>query len=251
MYQIKRAIKKFLPQSIVTFARQYRTKRAFKEYESLSTREIFSKIYNDGIWGGPKDPAQPFFSGSGSHSNIAVTAYVNAVQNFLSGWVNKPDVVDLGCGDFAVGAKIRSFCRNYIACDVVPELIAFNKEKFNQLDVDFRALDIAIEKLPDGDVVFIRQVFQHMSNEQIHRVLTKVLSTYKYLILTEHLPQCEQFKHNIDKPAGPGIRTGLNSGVVLESPPFNIEPMFSRLLCQAEEDGGLIVTKLYKFNDAD
>jgi len=90
------------------------------------------------------------------------------------------------------------------------------------LDVDFRVLDITNDALPKADVAIIRQVLQHLSNEQILQALPRILSAYKYVILTEHLPAREGFEPNVDKPAGPDIRLGIDSGIVLRRPPFNI-----------------------------
>ena len=41
-----------------------------------------------------------------------------------------------------MGSKIRYLFDSYIACDVVESLIDFNKQKYKDLDVDFRLLDL-------------------------------------------------------------------------------------------------------------
>lgn len=218
------------------------------QYENLSTEQVFTKIYKDGVWGKSKDKKQIFFSGSGSHTPFIVSAYVNAVQEFLFSFNKKPSVVDLGCGDFSVGSKIRHLCCRYIACDIVKPVIKFNKKKYKNMNVDFQILDITKDELPNGDIVFIRQVLQHLSNEQISIVLPKILSKYKYMVLTEHLPSSEKFIHNIDKKAGPDIRLDFNSGLVLTSAPFDIKIKEERCLCEVEEIGGIIKTILYRLS---
>ena len=159
---------------------------------------------------------------------------------------NKPRVVDLGCGDFSVGSQIRPHCGTYIACDVVEPLIERNKEKYRGLDVDFCALDITTDELPDGDVVFIRQVFQHLSNELIIKVLPIISSKYRYLLLTEHVPSSPTFIPNIDKPTGPDTRLANASAVVLTSPPFNLKVRRAEVLCEVLEAGSIIQTHLYQ-----
>ena len=52
-------------------------------------------------------------------------------KTFLLSLPKKPDVVDLGCGDFVIGSKLRKFCNKYIAVDIVDELINFNKKKIS------------------------------------------------------------------------------------------------------------------------
>jgi SAM-dependent methyltransferase len=246
---VKNTLKTILPNPIFRTVRELRVKNNLKGYRNLSTQEIFLKTYESGIWGTSGDQSNPFFSGTGSHDGTVVSTYVHAVQDFLSTFDKKQNVVDLGCGDFFVGSIVRKFCGNYIACDVVQKLIEFNKQQYKSLNVDFRALDITSEDLPSGDIVFIRQVLQHLSNEQISCVLPKLPEKYKYLVLTEHLPGAADFEHNLDKPAGPDIRTGIGSGIVITSSPFNIKAKNERKLCQVAESGGIIVTNLYQLSE--
>lgn len=243
---IKQAIKAILPKPVVKAIGHYRARDSLKEYRNLPPQQVFSQIYENGAWGKSDDPSQPFFSGSGSHDKTIVSTYIDAIQNFLPAFAEKPDVIDLGCGDFFIGSKIRQLCGNYIACDIVPKLIDFNREKYKALNVDFRVLDLTSDELPTGDIVFIRQVLQHLSNEQILRALPKISSKYKYLVLTEHWPATQDFKHNIDKPAGPDIRTYIESGIVLTSPPFNLRPKNERKLCQVNDPDGIITTMVYQ-----
>ena len=187
-----------------------------------------------------------FYSGSGSHRNDEISAYLDAVANFLRSFERKPNAVDLGCGDFTVGLKFRSFCDRYTACDIVPGLIAVNKTRFGDLGVDFRVLDLIVDNLPDGDIALIRQVLQHLSNDQIGKFIARASLRYKFLVVTEHLPSHANFKHNVDKLPGPGTRMGHDSGVVLTSPPFNLRPNSEKHLCRTNSvDTGVLVTTLY------
>ena len=237
---MKEKIKSILPKCALQAVRKFRNK---------SAKNIFSRIYKYGVWGESGDASQPYYSGSGSHDSLIVSTYVQAVQEFLSTFDQKPDAVDLGCGDFCVGAQIRPLCNKYVACDIVPELIEFNRQKYKGLGVDFKVLDMTSARLPKGDVVFVRQVLQHLSNRKIARAVKKLCSRYKYLVLTEHLPDLQDFEHNLDKLVGPDIRMARNSGVVLTSPPFNVKPKYERKLCQVPESGGYIVTTLYRFSE--
>lgn len=246
MSAIKEIIKSILPSPMLKFIQNYGVKKAEAQHKHPSTHQIFTRIYADGTWGESSDPTQKFFSGSGSHDPVIVETYIKAIQKFLSSFENEPDVVDLGCGDFFVGSRVRPLCDTYVACDIVESLINFNKEKYKNQNVDFRVLDITKDKLPEGDIVFVRQVFQHLSNKQINRALPKIVLKYKYRVLTEHLPATDSFIHNLDKPPGPDTRLGLNSGVVLTSAPFNLEVKETSCLCEAAEQGGIIKTYLYR-----
>tara|TARA_B110000483_G_C18156649_1_gene527669 strand:- start:161 stop:322 length:162 start_codon:yes stop_codon:yes gene_type:complete len=50
------------------------------------------------------------------------------VKKFISSFKEKPKVIDLSYGDFCVGSKLSDHCHNYIACDIVEQLINFTKE---------------------------------------------------------------------------------------------------------------------------
>ena len=211
----------------------------------LTAQEVFSAVYAERRWG-EGDQAR-FYSGWGSHDASVVEAYVEAVNSFLGEFANKPDVVDLGCGDFNIGRQIRAGCGRYVACDVVPELIKHNKQTFSDLAVDFLCLDIVADELPGGDVAFIRQVLQHLSNAQIQSVLIK-LKAFKYIVLTEHLPSENAFTPNLDKGAGDDVRPHrvVPSAVVLTEEPFSFTPASSRVLCEVATKGGRLQTIVYK-----
>ena len=245
---VKQIIKAMLPGRLLKLIRKHRADSRFGEYRDLPIEQVFSKIYADKVWGDPSGPSEQFYSGSGSHADNITSAYINAVSEFFNSLDKKPNVVDLGCGDFYVGQQIRSLCGEYIACDIVPALVEFNREKYRSLDVSFRLLDLTADELPAGDVVFIRQVLQHLSNSQIQKALPGVAIRYRYLILTEHLPHAPSFKHNLDKPAGPDTRLNIESGVVLTSAPFNLKPVAEYQLCQVIDEDGIIKTTLYEFN---
>ena len=211
----------------------------FRDFE---VKEIFEKIYREKVWGG--EGLTDFNSGEGSHDYSVVSPYVKAVGDFISSLQFKPDVVDLGCGDFNVGSKIRKFANNYTAIDIVDDLIKRNIFLYADLNVNFMNIDIINDNLPDGDIVIIRQVLQHLSNDNIVKIVNKIYK-YKYAIITEHIPSSERFIHNLDKQNGPRIRLDFSSGVVLTSCPFNFKFLEMRPLCKVKQFGGIIETNLY------
>ena len=234
---------------MIEFAREIKY-RLFSYLESLrykgkDNRETFQKIYENRLWG---NSSQQFYSGPGSHDVKVVDPFVKDVLAFLNSLPNSPIVIDLGCGDFNVGSKLFEACHLYIACDVVPELIEYNKVKFVNKSIDFRCVDIVKDELPKGEVVIIRQVLQHLSNADIALVLPK-LTAFKYLIITEHIP-VGNFVPNLDKPSGLGIRmhNGLkkDSGVVITEPPFNFKASsVQKLQTTICDDQSQLVTWLF------
>jgi hypothetical protein len=209
-----------------------------------SATEIFSFIYKDHVWGNAT-PRFPFNSGPGSHDVEIVEPYVSAVRSFIADtFSTPPDVVDLGCGDFNVGRQIRNVTDRYIASDIVSDLIEHNRLSYAGEDVDFRVLDIISEDLPPGDIVFIRQVLQHLGNDQISRFLPK-LRHYPWAIITEHIPSKDPFIPNHDIRTG-AVRLGFGSGVELTEAPFNLIHYSATILCELYVKSGRIRTTVYQ-----
>lgn len=140
-------------------------------------------------------------------------------------------MVDLGCGDFNVGKNIRNITDKYIACDSVPNVDNYNLLIYANEKVDFRVLNMVTEEPPAGDIVFIREVLQHSSNDHISRLLPK-LRNYKWAIITENIPLEDPFVPNFDIETGEFIRFEVESGVGLTEKPFNIVPYNSTVLCE-------------------
>ena len=254
MATIEDAAKLLLPakvaERLLAYRNRKRLRRKLKPFDNLPLNQAFARIYERGLWGKTPGQEQDYFSGPGSHSESIVGCYVDAVRQFLASLETKPNAVDLGCGDFSVGSRIRPLCGNYIACDIVEPLIASDKARYESLDVDFRVLDLTQDIVPRCDVLFIRQVLQHLSNKHIEKALPRLSSCCKYMVLTEHLPPKDPFTPNIDIVAGPEVRPKLNSGVVLTCPPFNMKALEEKILCEIPVKGGRIRTTLFRFGGA-
>src|SRR6056297_3235297 len=214
-----------------------------KEKKPWPTKDAMAQIYENNLWGKSESG---FYSGIGSHHPELVNPYIQAVRSFLTSFDTPLVVCDLGCGDFNVGKELVHYTKKYIAADIVPELIERNRESFTAENLEFRCLDIASDELPSGDCVILRQVLQHLSNREVQRVVNK-LADYKYVILTEHLPEGD-FTPNKEIISGQGIRLKKQSGLDLLASPFNLEVKEEmQLLSQpAKDSNGLIVTTLYR-----
>ncbi|SDG65022.1 class I SAM-dependent methyltransferase [Psychroflexus sediminis] len=210
--------------------------------EAWPTREAMKQIYSMKLWG---DNHSDFYSGIGSHHPELVKPYIEALSSYLQTFKSAPVICDLGCGDFNIGKHLVQYAETYIGVDIVEELIDYNSRTFTDENLEFRCLDIAVDDLPAAEVVILRQVLQHLSNDEIHNILTK-LSHYKYLILTEHLPQGE-FVPNKEIISGQGTRLKKQSGVNLLAPPFHFKVKEEKnlLTIPSEDHKGVIKTTLY------
>ena len=207
------------------------------------TKEAMEQVYAKKLWGGQ---TFDFYSGEGSHLPEIIAPYINVVVSFLEPFEKPLAICDLGCGDFNVGKELVPYAKNYVAADIVPELVERNKEMFKATSVQFYCLDLANDELPKGDCAILRQVLQHLSNDEIKRIIPK-LDRFKYVILTEHLPE-GYFTPNKDIISGQGIRLKKQSGVNLMGAPFHMKVKKEKQLLSTHlpNGKGRIVTMLYE-----
>jgi len=201
-------------------------------------------VYEGHRWG--KENNSKYCSGFGSvgeGSRAYVEAMVPILRRLAEASKGETTIVDLGCGDFRVGAELvnRLPGIRYIGCDIVPGLIEENRKRFGSARVEFRCLDIVSEDLPEGQAYLVRQVLQHLPNLDIANVLSKLISR-PYVFVTEGQPLVREGPVNPDKNIGASIRfdwtKGIGRGVELDQPPFNVpleeirrvalDPKFSR-----------------------
>jgi len=236
---IKSFLKKVIPSHTRQKIRQIQYKLFGLEhsYKHLSTEQVFETIYQKGIWG--KNEKGLSTSGRGSHTESIVIPYINAIKKVTEDYPLN-SAVDLGCGDFAVGSKLFDMFDRYIACDISSTILNRNKRLYDYKKIEFRKINLAEDELPIGDIAFVRQVLQHLSNREIALFVEKINLTkpYKYIVITEHLPFSSNFIPNIDKPSGPNIRVSLDSGVVLHAPPFQLNYQEKHEICNVEESTG-------------
>lgn len=185
----------------------------------------FRNVYRTNSWG---HDGSEFYSGVGSRGEMA-DSYVKEIVPFLTQMKQenggKLAVVDIGCGDFHVGRNLVNSVPGitYVGCDIVDDLINAHTKKFSRSTVSFTRLDIVCEEPPQGDVYLIRQVLQHLSNDEIGRALSNLRG--KIIIVTESHPVVRTGSPNPDKVTGKDVRfhwwTGIGGSVELSQPPFN------------------------------
>lgn len=119
-------------------------------YKKLPVEEAFSTIYQSQAWG--SRPDRPFCSGDGSIRGGAVEPYCDMVRTFIKG-NNVRRLVDLGCGDFAVGSRLPGPELEYTGVDVVPALIDYNQRTFGSPGVQFRCLNMIDVPLAKNEIL--------------------------------------------------------------------------------------------------
>ena len=243
---MKDLLRRVLPKAVLERYRQFLREREQRRNERQSTEAVFTDVYRLNKWGGTSGE---FFSGTGTANDAVASAYVRMVTEKATelGFLGKA-FVDLGCGDFRIGARLLPLCARYTGVDIVKPVIEFNKAHHGTATTRFEHMNIVEERLPAGDVCFVRQVFQHLSNVQIAAVLRK-LTAFRWVFITEHYPaDNEAIRPNLDKVHGAGIRAYDNSGVYLTAPPFSLPADAVHLVLEVvgdQSEPGVIRTFLY------
>ena len=248
---MREIVRAWIPPLLIDGYRQFRRMRERKRNHALSTEEVFTSIYAQNKWGGSNGE---FCSGLGTTDDAIVQAYVSMVadRGASDGFLAKT-FVDLGCGDFRVGKLLLPYCDRYIGVDIVKALIQRNRSVNADAKATFAHLDLVRADLPDGDVCFVRQVLQHLSNDQILAILGK-LEKYSWVFITEHYPSDNRaIRANLDKPHGGDVRVHDNSGVYLTLPPFQLPAERVEQVLEVPgsdmgpgQDRGVIRTFLYR-----
>ena len=210
---MKQFIKSITPNFILNLRSKYIHNSFYERMKAKDAGEIFNHIYMEKRWGTAND--DEFSSGSGLHEKGITLPYIEAVTALLQSY-EKTKCGCLGCRNFAIGSRLRPFCNQYIGCDVASSVIVRNQKRFADMDVTIMVKNLAPDELPEGDIVSIRQILQHLSNDLITKGLETITATYPYLLLTEHLP-LGKFAPNADIPTGAAIRLQHGSGLGFRS----------------------------------
>lgn len=228
---LKNLIKSIIPESVLQKRRRKVAEREQKKFADKTVAETFSEIYANNIWGG-KDGE--FFSGEGSTERYS-QIYAQTIKKFIEeNQINS--VVDLGCGDFRVAMQFISKDVHYAGVDIVPTMIEHHNQTFATDKINFYCKNIIEDELPKGELCLIRQVLQHLSNDEISKILQNVKG-FKNLIITEQFPNPKrEIVPNLDIPHGPDVRLHFDSAVFVDKPPFNLQNV--TLLLDVEADEG-------------
>jgi hypothetical protein len=143
----------------------------------MERKDIFTKIYKNGIW---NDNCEEIPK-SGPGSSINNTKNFRDFFDIFCEKNNIQEVLDIGCGDLTWMPLTKMFrTKTYTGIDIVPSLIETHKIKYPQHN--FMCFDVVSEPIPYSEVICIRDVLFHLSIEDIQILLGKIKC--KYLFVT-------------------------------------------------------------------
>jgi hypothetical protein len=198
--------------AILKYPFTLRRRYAYRRMLSLnSPKERFSEIYKKNLWSSSE-------SGSGEGSEII---YTESLRKWLIENIKLLEIkifVDAPCGDFNwMKLVLPKVDINYIGLDIVENVIEKNKITYATNNINFEISNICEDRLPDCDIIMVRDCLFHLSYEDINKFLINLSNTnYKYLLTTTHTVN-KDFENS-------NINTGDFRLIDLFSPPFSFDP---------------------------
>lgn len=198
--------------------------------------EVFSRAYSLHEWGVGEDGSGS--SGAGS-SPVNAQPYIEFVVEFIADH-GVTSVVDIGCGDFQVGSAILEHATTpftYHGIDVVDDVVEKNRQRFGTERVTFERRELsADDPAPAADLYMIREVMQHLSFADIHRLLDGCVD-YRYMLVSNCVRKGAR-EQNHDMRSGSWSRREFGSGLWPHLPPINL-------------DGQVVLTADHDFPDTE
>jgi SAM-dependent methyltransferase len=186
----------------------------------VNYKNIFTEIYDNNGFGSLE-------SKSGPGSTLDETQKLRESIKKLIKDKNIKSVVDIPCGDFNWMKEIVFNFESYIGGDIVKKAIEDNNDKYSNSRINFIDFDILNDKIPNGDLLIVRDIIGHFPLEDGVKILKNILkSKCKYLLSTtwakkigEDWFPCE--KNDVHRE-NEGVEYGRFYPINLMSNPFNL-----------------------------
>ncbi|HEU4914156.1 MAG TPA: class I SAM-dependent methyltransferase [Candidatus Saccharimonadales bacterium] len=136
---------------------------------------VFDEIYNSNTWG--------FGSGHGSLPSVT-RGYRNYLETFIRE-NNIRSITDYGCGDWQFSKLIDWGDAKYTGVDIVSSVVERNNQLYGKNNVRFMTIKPdAIHKIPKADLLIVKDVLQHLSDDMVHDFLHNVVPKFKHALIT-------------------------------------------------------------------
>lgn len=143
-------------------------------------RHVFGKLYRHNGWGDPE-------SVSGPGSNLEQTVTVRRVLPDLLCRLDVRTLLDVPCGDWYWMREVDLGTVAYIGGDIVRDIVEQDAAQYTGRG-EFRVLDLAVDPLPDADVLLCRDCLVHLPLRTIQKCISNIKqSGVTYLLTTTFL----------------------------------------------------------------
>lgn len=150
--------------------------------EKATLKERFNLIHANNYW-----ESKESISGNGSEIH-----YTEKLRNWMINVLPEYQIkrlTDAPCGDFNWMKLVVSEIEiEYQGFDIVDSLIKNNNALYRSDKVQFDIANICEDKLPDCDLLMVRDCLFHLSYSDINKFLKNIANVnYKYLLTTTHI----------------------------------------------------------------
>ena len=194
-----------MPRRLKTFARSAEKLARRVLLPKAHMQSTFAPFYEENRWGDDE-------SVSGPGSSLMRTAKLREELPLLLRDIGARTLLDAPCGDFNWMKDTDLGLEQYIGADIVPDLIARNRERYGTDQVQFRSLDLTRDKLPRVDVILCRDCLIHFSFRHVNAAIRNFKRSGSTYLLTNSYPAWRENKN---------IRTGDFRPLNLTLPPFD------------------------------
>jgi methyltransferase family protein len=144
----------------------------------LGRRADFTLRYRRNCWGDDETR-----SGAGSRRDSPAVKHSLEVLGRLTSLLDLKSIADIPCGDFNwIGAYLdRHPNVSYVGCDIVGDLIARNRRTYP--GVQFVTLDIVSKVPPQVDLIFCKDLVNHLEDQEIIRAIENMRRSHSTWLL--------------------------------------------------------------------
>jgi len=171
------------------------------------SKELFTQYYMENSWNGKE-------SLSGPGSDYEQTKYLIPELQILLNSYKIKSMLDVPCGDFNWMKKVNLNGINYIGGDIVDPMIKRNRKKYADRNISFELINIINDKLPEVDLIMVRDCFVHLPNKDIFTALRNIKDSGSKYLLTTHFTWRANTNNN-------DIKVGAWRRINLQQEPFN------------------------------
>ena len=215
---------------------------AYRRLYNLSLRlksqeEVFTHIYRNNKWFGTD-------SVSGIGSDAVQTRVIVEQLPALFRELGIRSILDVPCGDFFWMGKVDLEGIDYIGGDIVQDIADRNNRMHGRPGVTFRKFDLTADRLPEVDLVLVRDCLVHLQYADISRALAGIRQSGSRYLLATTFPG----RTNRDIP------TGRWRPLDLQATPFHFPPPLRLINEGCTEAGGQFEDKslgLWRIEDLD
>lgn len=154
-----------------------------RNFAGLDLAARFERIEGTNLWG-----ADTSVSGLGSEDRA--TAAIREALPALLHRLGARSLLDAPCGDAGWIGRMKLDV-DYIGTDIVPSLIAANKQRAarGELSGRFLVADITRDALPHADVILCRDCLVHLSFANINRAVARFRESGAHFLLVTTFPE--------------------------------------------------------------